>query len=120
MSRLATEQERRILIRAIRDRLQFGFTHSMLESRWTPERVYDPRRKTKRTFCGHEPWEFIRELLESGVSVEVIKLDIPKDADGWVIKTSSGRHMTKGIYLKLQLDDNGYVIGRSFHYDDPR
>jgi hypothetical protein len=92
----------------------------MLESRWRPERVYDPRRKRKQTFCGHAPWEFICELIEAGTEIEVIRLDIPRGADGWVIKCSGGRHSVKGIYIKLQLDGDGYVIGRSFHYDDPR
>ncbi len=120
MKREATDHERRRLIRAIQDRLRLRFSHTMIQSRWQPERVYDPRRKRKQSFCGDEPWEFICELLQAGVRIEVIKLDIPKDADGWVVKTSGGRHMEKDIYIKLQLDDDGYVIGRSFHYDDPR
>ena len=117
--RLASEQEIRRLTRAVRDRLEFGFTHSMVQSRWHPEQVYNPLRKAKRVFCGREEWDFIAELLESGVDVEVIKLDIPKDADGYVMKVPS-RHRPEHIYIKLQLDDDGYVIGRSFHYSDPR
>ena len=91
----------------------------MLQSRWNPGQVYNPDFKRKRVFCGLEEWIFILKLLKDRVSVEVIRLDIPADAEGWVMKVDS-RHDPRPIYIKLQLDADGFVIGRSFHYRDPR
>jgi hypothetical protein len=119
VSRPATDQEVRLLCRAVRARLDLGLTHSMVESRWTPEQVYHPNRKRKRPFCGREEWEFIAELLEAATPLQVIRLDIPKGADGFVMKVPS-RHRPEMIYIKLQLDEDDFVIGRSFHYSDPR
>jgi len=119
MKRLATDQERWALVRAVKLRLQHDFTHAMRESRWTPQEVFHPRKKRDRVFVAREAWDFILECLESGVEIEVIKLDIPKDADGWVMKVPTSKD-PRPIYIKLQLDADGFVIGRSFHYSDPR
>lgn len=59
-------------------------------------------------------------LLEGGAQeVEVITLDTPPGAEGWVMKVHT-RHDPRHIYIKLHLDEDGYVIGRSFHYSDRR
>ena len=119
MKRIATDQERRALVRAVKLRLQHDLTHSMRESRWTPQEVFHPKKKRDRVFVAREAWDFIVECLESGVEIEVIKLDIPKDADGWVMKVPTDK-FPRPIYIKLQLNDDGFVLGRSFHYSDPR
>jgi hypothetical protein len=119
MKRIATDQERRALVRAVKLRLQHDLTHSMRESRWTPQEVFHPKKKRDRVFVAREAWDFIAECLESGVEIEVIKLDIPKDADGWVMKVPTDK-FPRPIYIKLQLNDDGFVLGRSFHYSDPR
>ena len=119
MKRIATDQERRALVRAVKLRLQHDLTHAMRESRWTPQEVFHPKKKRDQVFVAREAWDFILECLESEVEIEVIKLDIPKDADGWVIKVPTDK-FPRPIYIKLQLNDDGFVLGRSFHYSDPR
>lgn len=119
MKRIATDQERRALVRAVKLRLQHDLTHAMRESRWTPQEVFHPKKKGERVFVAREAWDFILECLESEVEIEVIKLDTPKDADGWVMKVPTDK-FPRPIYIKLQLDADGFVIGRSFHYSDPR
>jgi hypothetical protein len=81
--------------------------------------VFHPRKKPARVFQAREAWGFVRECLESDIEIEVITLDIPKGADGWVMKVPTSKD-PRPIYIKLQLNEDGFVIGRSFHYSDPR
>jgi hypothetical protein len=121
--RAATSHEVGELVRAVRTRLDF--LHELvpesggLPARWCPSEVYDPRRKRKQVFVAKEAWRFVLETLERGQPVEWMELDRPPDGVGWVLKVPSV-HRPEPIYIKLQLDTRGYVIGRSFHYSDPR
>jgi hypothetical protein len=122
-SRYASAIEVERLARAIRVRIDFLHeivtTSAGLPSRWFPEQVFDPRKRRKQVFVAREAWRFVLELLERGEPVEVVSLDRPPGEAGWVLKANSV-HDPRLIYIKLQLDRDGYALGRSFHYSDPR
>jgi hypothetical protein len=120
MKRLATDQERRDLIWGVEAALK-GPNGPIVDlaSRWYPGKVWHPAKRPRRTFQALEPWAYILDLLRSNFEIEVITLDKPKGADGWVMKVPVNQ-VDRLIYIKLQLDKDGFAIGRSFHYDDPR
>jgi hypothetical protein len=61
-------------------------------------------------------WQFIADLLDSGVDVSRIELRRPPGKVAFAIRTwlSDG----KELYVKLQMGAS-CVIGRSFHYSAP-
>ena len=67
-------------------------------------------------FTDSTAWEFIARRLECGEDVEVIELDKPKGAKGYVM-TIALQPGVPALYVKLQLG-SGKIIGRSFHYSE--
>ena len=59
----------------------------------------------------------IATRLENGEEVEVIELNQPKGAKGYVMLIDLGSDVPD-LYVKLQLG-NGKIFGRSFHYSEP-
>ena len=55
-------------------------------------------------------------MLEDGHPVEVMRLDKPPGAKGYVMKIDIEPDRPK-LYIKLQLG-SGKIIGRSFHYSE--
>lgn len=111
MRRAATEREIERLARAVRDGLRFGLLAVRVASEWTPGLVRHPRHR--RPFRGMEEWKFVLELLERRHPVERITLRNPPGGAGWVMKVAMPDSST--LYIKLELDDDGYALGRSFH-----
>jgi hypothetical protein len=114
MERWATDDEKARLARAIRDGLRFDLLSVRKESRWFPAEVNHP--KKKRPFQAQEAWIFTASLLEDGMPVEVIRLKKPPGVPGWVLKVETREK--RRIYIKLELTEDFYVLGRSFHYSD--
>jgi len=80
---------------------------------WKPTQVVDPR--TGKPFTPVGAWEFVVELLESGIEIETKVLDPPEEGKlAYVIHAPLGR---RNLYVKLQLG-SGSIIGRSFHYSE--
>jgi hypothetical protein len=73
--------------------------------------VCDP--ETGLPFTEAGAWDFVANLLESGHPVELVVLEKPPGATGYVLKKQVTQHDT--IYIKLRIRA-GCVIGRSFHY----
>ncbi len=67
-------------------------------------------------FTDSTAWEFIASRLETGEEVEVIDLQQPAGAKGYVMKIDLGLGLPE-LYVKLQLGASK-VIGRSFHYSE--
>lgn len=81
---------------------------------WAPGSVVDPRDAARQVFTERGVWEFIAEVLESGVSIEEIELQTPAGKKAYVLIADGGEKRPP-IYIKLQLG-SGQIIGRSFHY----
>jgi len=73
----------------------------------------DPRDRERSYFTDQGAWEYIAEALEDGKKVEVVELQKPQGAKGYVLLLQ-GVAPAKTIYVKLQLGSDK-VIGRSFH-----
>lgn len=67
-------------------------------------------------FTDAAAWDFVASRLEEGEEVEVIELNRPKGAKGYVMKIQLRPGEPK-LYVKLQMGPTK-VIGRSFHYSD--
>lgn len=85
-----------------------------LPTHWAPYELRHPQ--TGETFTIESSWEFIAELLKSNHPIEIMKLKIPPDKTGYVMKTFGYGGVP--IYIKLQMG-SGVVIGRSFHISTP-
>ena len=93
---------------------QINENHPKRPARWHPRQVHNPNGIIHTTFTDASAWEYIADLLESGHPVEVIELDKPPGAKGYVMHSQieAGK---PNLYIKIQLGA-GKVIGRSFHY----
>ena len=85
---------------------------------WQPAEVRDPTAALETNFTEETAWAFIVSRLESGEEVEVIELDKPRGAKGYVMKIALGPDLPK-LYVKLQMGPKK-VFGRSFHYSDQK
>lgn len=79
---------------------------------WKPGEVINPDGEFDRCFTNASAWELIANLLEADCEVEIVKLKVPPDKTGYVIKT---RIEQNELYIKFQLGA-GKILGRSFHY----
>lgn len=70
------------------------------------------------SFTGPSAWELIAVRLENGEPMETIELRNPPGAKAYVMKINLEPDRPK-LYVKLRLL-SGKVMGRSFHYSDPR
>lgn len=69
---------------------------------------------TDAGFTDAGAWDLIASRLEDGHDVEVMTLDVPRGATGYVMKIELEPAVPR-LYVKLQLH-NGRIFGRSFHY----
>ena len=68
-------------------------------------------------FTHASAWHFIADRLEQGEHVEIIEMDRPVGATGYVMKLQL-KESSPGLYVKLELTASK-VIGRSFHLAHP-
>ena len=59
-------------------------------------------------------WDLIASKIESGHDIEVITLEKPPGATGYVMKIAL-EPTAPLLYVKLELR-SGRILGRSFHY----
>ena len=83
---------------------------------WRPGQVRNPDGVLDSYFTDASAWEYIATKLENEHPVEVIRLDKPSGAEGYVMKIDIEPDRPK-LYIKLQLG-SGKIIGRSFHYSE--
>ena len=83
---------------------------------WRPGDVRTPGGVLDTHFTDSTAWEFIASRLESGDEGEIIELQKPKGAKGYVMKIDVEPDIP-ALYVKLQLG-SGTIIGRSFHYSE--
>ncbi len=109
----ATRHELAVLARRSYARI-VEFT-SERPGRWHPEQVANPE-SLGMPFTGPAAWDLIASRLEGGHPVEVIELDKPSNATGYVMKIDVEPGQPQ-LYVKLQMG-SGKIFGRSFHYSD--
>ena len=85
-------------------------------TKWCPGQVHNPDGVLDSHFTDASAWEYIATKLENGHPVEVMRLDKPSGATGYVMKIDVEPESPK-LYIKLQLG-SGKIIGRSFHYSE--
>ena len=90
--------------------------HPDRPTKWCPGQVHNPNGVLDSYFTDASAWEYIATKLENGHPVEVIRLDKPSGAKGYVMKIDIEPDRPK-LYVKLQLG-SGKIIGRSFHYSE--
>ena len=90
--------------------------HSDRPNDWRPGQVHNPDGVLDSHFTDASAWDYIATKLENGHPVEVMLLDKPPGAKGYVMKIDIEPDMPQ-LYIKLQLGP-GKIIGRSFHYSD--
>lgn len=81
---------------------------------WNPRSVRNPEGVLDQWFTSASAWDFIASRLESGEEVEVIELQHPPGAKGYVMRIDLEPGMPQ-LYIKLELGPS-QVFGRSFHY----
>ncbi len=109
-----SDDTRRLLARlASSERTRTSLFTAARPTHWAPYEVADP--KTGVAFTSVGAWEFIVELLNGGIPIEIVVLDIPPGRTGYVLKIDGWSGCK--IYIKLQLG-SGIVFGRSFHISD--
>ncbi len=82
-------------------------------TRWQPQYVENPD-DGNNGFTNDGAWELIASKLASGHRVEIMALEKPKGATGYVLKIQLGSSMRPRLYVKLELH-RGWILGRSFH-----
>lgn len=107
-----TDELRATLVKRCRSRRTrtSAFT-SRAPTKWDPRSLRDPG-DPLNVFTEDRAWDFIAEALEAGVAVQVISLEKPPGAKGYVMLLNGAG--TDKIYVKLQLG-GGTVLCRSFH-----
>ena len=83
---------------------------------WRPNQVKNPKGILDTHFTDASAWEFIATMIETGHTIEEVKLRKPSGATGYVMKISLEPEQAQ-LYVKLQLG-SGKIIGRSFHYSE--
>lgn len=81
---------------------------------WRPTQVRNPNGRLDDYFTDSSAWELIADVIEKNHPIEVIDLEKPQGAKGYVMKVDTGSGIPE-VYIKLQLG-SGKIIGRSFHY----
>lgn len=79
---------------------------------WQSTGMTDPR--TGEIFTEDGAWEYVAEMIRSGVQIEIVDLQFPPGKKAYVMLIPS-HSPGMPIYIKLQLGAD-CVIGRSFHY----
>lgn len=107
---------RQLVDRARRQRSRTAAFTKDRPTDWRPTEVRNPNGVLDPYFTDSTAWEFIASRLETGEEVEVIDLQQPAGAKGYVMKIDLGLGLPE-LYVKLQLGASK-VIGRSFHYSE--
>ena len=81
---------------------------------WRPGQVRNPHGILDTYFTEAAAWEFIATKLEAMHPLEIVELDKPPGAKGYVMLIDIEPCQPQ-LYVKLQLQ-SGKIIGRSFHY----
>lgn len=83
---------------------------------WRPGQVRNPDGILDTHFTDAAAWELIASKLKDGHPVEIVEMEKPPGAAGYVMKIDiePGQPL---LYVKLQLG-SGKIIGRSFHYSE--
>lgn len=83
---------------------------------WRPEQVRNPNGVLDTHFTDAAARELIATLIDEGHPIEMVELNKPKGAIGYVMKINLEPRQPQ-LYIKLQLG-SGKIIGRSFHYSE--
>jgi hypothetical protein len=83
---------------------------------WRPGQVRNPAGVLDTHFTDAAAWELIASRIENGHVLEVVQLEKPPGARGYVMKIDVEPGQPR-LYVKLQLG-SGKIIGRSFHYSE--
>ena len=83
---------------------------------WRPGQVRNPNGVLDTHFTDAAAWELIASRLEEGQPIEVLELQKPAGAKGFVMKIELEPGQPR-VYVKLQLGA-GRIVGRSFHYSE--
>ena len=83
---------------------------------WRPGQVRNPAGVLDTHFTDAAAWELIASRIENGHDLEVVELEKPPGARGYVMKIDLEQGQPQ-LYIKLQLG-SGKIIGRSFHYSE--
>lgn len=83
---------------------------------WRPGQVRNPNGRLDTHFTDAAAWELIATLIDRGHPIEMVALNKPKGAKGYVMKVNLEPGQPQ-LYIKLQLG-SGKIIGRSFHYSE--
>lgn len=106
----STRRELAVLARRPRARgTAFGSTRPTV---WQPRQVRNP--DGGLPFSDTGAWDLIASKIESDHDVEVITLEKPPGATGYVMKIVL-EPTAPLLYVKLELR-SGRILGRSFHY----
>ena len=105
-----------LVILARRSRSRVTTFRSDRPNDWRPGQVRNPNGVLDSHFTDASAWKYIAARLQSGHPVEVMRLDKPLGAKGYVMKIDIEPEMPQ-LYVKLQMG-SGKIIGRSFHYSD--
>ena len=81
-------------------------------TRWNPRQVRNPEGGLPFTNPG--AWDLIASKTENGHQVEIVELQKPKGATGYVMLIELEPEMPL-LYVKLELKSDR-IFGRSFHY----
>ena len=81
-------------------------------TRWNPRQVRNP--EGGLPFSNPGAWDLIASKIESGHQVEIVELQKPKGATGYVMLIELEPEMPL-LYVKLELKSDR-IFGRSFHY----
>jgi hypothetical protein len=102
-----------LIQRASSERTRTSSFSATRPTHWAPREVTCP--ETGQAFTPAGAWEFVVEKLKNGEPIEMIPMDRPPGAKGYVMKCAGVAGQI--IYIKLQLG-NDCVFGRSFHLSD--
>ena len=83
---------------------------------WRPGQVRNPNGMLDTHFTDAAAWELIATMIEDGHPIEMVELNKPQGAKGYVMKINLEPGQPQ-LYIKLQLG-SGKIIGRSFHYSE--
>lgn len=113
---LSESTRHQLVILARRSNSRVTEFHPDRPTKWCPGQVRNPDGVLDSYFTDISAWEFVAAMLENGHPVEVMRLDKPPGAKGYVMKIDIEPDKPK-LYIKLQLG-SGKIIGRSFHYSE--
>lgn len=113
---LSRSIRRQLVTLARRSKARVTAFHPDRPTDWRPGQVRNPDGELDSYFTDASAWEYIAARLESEHPVEIMQLEQPSGAKGYVMKIDIEPEMPQ-LYVKLQLG-SGKIFGRSFHYSE--